>query len=106
MIYDFGANASVGDDVKFVELIGVDCNRIDAIVDVMHNHHHVMGVVVYSADTVRFKIRKHPLYLNIYLCMCFCFSVLSMLSLLIYDASYVMLSLFLFLFYFMFGRIG
>ena len=94
-----GANASIGDHVKIVELFGGNCYRIDAIVDVMQNQHHVVGVVVYSADTVRFKIRRHP---PLFKCLfvCFCFSVLCILSLLIYDASYVMLSLFLFFFVF------
>ena len=76
----FGANASIGEDVKIVELIGGNCNRIDAIVDVMHNHHHFMGVVVYSADTVRFKIRRHPpLFKYLFVCVfVFLFCVFSL----------------------------
>ena len=57
--------------------------RYDTIRNVM-----IMGVVVYSTDTVRFNLRWHPLYLNIGRCLSV--SIFFVFFCLIYHASHVM----------------
>ena len=66
----------------------------------MYKHHYVMGVVDYSTDTVRFKIRKHPLYLNIF--VCFFFVSILLFCILLFNLWFIVCDAISVLFWFLF----
>ena len=59
-----------------------------------------MGVVDYSTDTVRFKIRKHPLYLNIF--VCFFFVSILLFCILLFNLWFIVCDAISVLFWFLF----